>query len=201
MAKAFWLFSKNAGDGSDGNANRPSLDPYGGRWTSPGDIIRFTGPIGPNDHTHLLVGGIALADDNVGDGHRHYFVQINDNWHQVTVGAPNHTHDYSQAANGNPIPDYYMVFWHGSNADAVAINASPDNFPIVEAIIDEEGGIGDLDNTVWDAGDLAAWQARALSILGVELPDEVDRGKRLVQLFLGALLSRQSGDDRGYRFS
>lgn len=201
MAKAFWLFSKNAGDGADDNPNRPSLDAYAGRWTSPGDIVRFTGPVGPNDHMHLLVGGIALQDDNLGDGHRHYFVRINGNWHQVTVGAADHTHDYATAANGDPIPDWYMCFWAGSAADAAAINASVDSFPIVEAVIDAEGVIGDLDNTVWDAGDLATWQARVLSILGVELPDEVDRGKRLVQLFLGSLLSRQSGDERGYRFT
>ena len=64
MAKAFWLFSKNAGDGSEGDKNRPSLDAYGGRWTSPGDLVRFTGPAAA-PHVHLLVGGIALPDDNL----------------------------------------------------------------------------------------------------------------------------------------
>ena len=200
MAKAFWLFSKNAGDGSDDNANRPSLDAFGGRWTSPGDIIRFTGPVS-SPHIHLLVGGIVLPDDNLGDGHRHYFVKVGDNYQQVTVGAVDHDHDYSQAANGNPIPDYYLLFWAGSNSDAAAINASADNFPIVEAAIDGEGNIGDLDSTPWDAGDLTIWQTRVLAILGVQMPDEVDRGSRLVKLFLGSLLSRQSGDERGYRFS
>ena len=38
-------------------------------------------------------------------------------------------------------------------------------------------------------------------ILGIELPVEVDRGKRLVQIFLGALLSRHTSNERGYRFS
>lgn len=200
MSKAFWLFSKNAGDGSDGNANRPSLDAFGGRWTSPGDIIRFTGPVA-SPHIHLLVGGIVLPDDNLAAGHRHYFVKVNDNYQQATVGAVDHDHDYSQATNGNPIPDYYLLFWAGSNADAAAINASADNFPIVEAEIDGEGNIGDLDSTPWDAGDLTLWQTRMLNILGVQMPDEVDRGSRLVKLFLGSLLSRQSGDERGYRFS
>ena len=94
-----------------------------------------------------------------------------------------------------------FTFWAGSNSDAAAINSSPDNFPIVEAAIDGEGAIGDLDSTPWDAGDLTLWQTRVLNILGVQMPDEVDRGSRLVKLFLGSLLSRQSGDERGYRFS
>jgi hypothetical protein len=200
--KAGWLFSKNAGNGSSTeNANRPSLDAVSGRWTSPGDIIKFTGPIGPNDHQHLLVGGIGLPDDNLGDGHRHYFVKTAGGWQQVTVGAPDHTHDYNQAANGDPIPDWYMLFWSGSNADALALAADPDNYIIVQAAIDEEGNIGELDNTPWTAGELTLWQNRTINVLSIELPAEIDRGSRLVKLFLGSLLSRQSGDERGYRFT
>ncbi len=150
---------------------------------------------------HLLVGGIALPDDNLGDGHRHYYVKVGANWQQVTVGAVDHTHNCSQSPTGNPIPDWFLLFWSGTNADASAINASLDNFPIVEAPVDSEGAIGDLESIQWDAAELSAWQNRMLNILGVQLPDEVDRGSRLVKLFLGALLSRQSGDERGYRFT
>ena len=53
MARAGWLFAKNAGDGTEGNPNRPAL-PVGvrGKMTCPGDIIRLTGPAGPNAHRH-----------------------------------------------------------------------------------------------------------------------------------------------------
>ncbi len=201
MPKAFWLFSKNAGTGAQDDPNRPSLDAFSGRWTSPGDIVKFTGPIGPNAHQHLLVGGIALPDDELGDGHRHYFVKAGATWQQVTVGGPDHTHDYTHTHPAlDPIPDWYMVFWAGSDAAAAGIAASPDNSIIVEAEI-VDGAIGDLDNTPWTPAEVATWQTRILNVLGIELPAEVDRGNRLVLLFLGVLLSRQSGDERGYRFT
>jgi hypothetical protein len=60
--------------------------------------------------------------------------------------------------------------------------------------------IGDLLDT-WATHDTTWWKAAILDMLGVQMPDEVDRGKRLVLLFLGALLSRQTGDERGYRFA
>ena len=50
------------------------------------------------------------------------------------------------------------------------------------------------------ASDQGYADAQVLDFLGVELPTQVDRGKRLVQIFLGALLSRQSSDERGYRY-
>jgi hypothetical protein len=79
MPKAFWLFAKNIGDGTDENPNRPGLPiGVGGKMTCPGDIIRLTGPVA-SPHRHLLVGGIALADDNLdgltGDGHIHYVLK------------------------------------------------------------------------------------------------------------------------------
>ena len=208
MPKAGWLFAKNAGDGTEDNSNRPALPVgVGGKWTMPGDIIRLTGPVGPNTHRHLLVGGIALADDNldggVGEGHVHYVLKINDVWQQVTVDAPNHTHDLNIGAGNNIMPAWFMLFWAGSDADAALIAASADCHIIVQAdVVEDEDGFsyGGLDNTAWTAGEQATWDARILDVLGIQLPAEVDRGKRLVQLFLGALLSRQSGDERGYRF-
>jgi len=207
--KAGWLFARNAGDGTESNPNRPAL-PVGvrGKMTNPGDIIRLTGPVGPSAHRHLLVGGIALADDNldggVGEGHVHYVLKVNGQWQQVTVGATNHTHDLNIGANDNLVPDWFMLFWAGSDADVAPIAGSSDCYIIVqaEASQDDEGNwsYGGLDDTPWTAGERAQWEARILDVLGVQLPAEVDRGKRLVQLFLGALLSRQSGDERGYRF-
>lgn len=210
MATAFWLFATNAGDGSEDNANRPALPvTVGGKWTSPGDIVRLTGPAGPNAHVHLLVGGVALPDDNLaglaGEGHRHYVVNINGNWAQVTVGTTNHTHTLNIGASGQPVPDYFMLFWAGSDAHAATIAGDANCFPIVEAAMTQDGdgnwNIGDLDGTVWTGGLQTTWETRCLNILGVQLPSQVDRGERLVRLFLGALLSRQTGDDKGYRYT
>jgi hypothetical protein len=205
MAKAFWLFAKSTGDGTADDPIRPALPHVGGKWTSPGDVIRLTGPTG-NDHRHLLVGGIALADDNLdgqaGDGHVHYVVKAAGQWVQVTVDAPNHTHDLNVDANGNLLPDYFLLFWTGPDADAVTIANDAQCFPIVEANVvegDEGVSIGALKDG-WATEDTAWWHAKILQILGVQLPTEVDRGKRLVRLFLGALLSRQTGDEIGYRF-
>lgn len=209
MARAGWLFARNAGNGTDENPNRPALPAgVGGKWTMPGDIIRLTGPVA-SPHRHLLTGGVALQDDNLaggaGDGHVHYVLKVNDAWQQVTVGAASHTHTLNTGPNDNLIPDWFMLFWAGSDADAAAIVADADCHIIVEADVtldeDQNWVIGDLDNTQWTGGEQTTWEARMLSILGVQLPAEVDRGKRLVQIFLGALLSRQSNDERGYRFS
>jgi len=205
--KAFWMFIKNTNDGT--GDNEPAW-PAGvkGQSVTPGDLIRLTGPTGPNAHRHLLVGGIALPDDNIvgiGAGHRHYLVKFGVGWQQITVGATNHAHTLPEDASGNLMPEYFLTFWAGSNADAATIAASPDCFPICEAVIgqDAEGNpeFEELDNTPWTAGELATWQARTLNLLGVTLPAEVDRGKRLVLLFLGALLARQMASEKGYRFA
>ena len=205
MPKAFWMFA--TATVVDGVA-KPALPLNSGQGTIPGEIIRLTGPAGPNAHRHLLVGGIALADDNLdgftGEGHVHYVLKINDAWQQVTVDAPAHTHDLNVGANDNLVPDFFLLFWAGSNADAATIAGSPTCFPVVEAEMSQDDednwSIGDLLDG-WASEDTAWWQAKMLDVLGVQMPAEIDRGKRLVQLFLGALLSRQSGDERGYRFS
>ena len=42
--RSFWLFATNAGDGTEGNPNRPALPAVvGGKWTSPGDVVRLIG--------------------------------------------------------------------------------------------------------------------------------------------------------------
>jgi hypothetical protein len=199
MMKACWLFSRRTGTGSDQDPFRPLLDAVGGRWTSPGDIIKLTGPAAA-PHQHLLVGGIALPDDSLGDGHRHYLLKIGETWRQLTVGAAEHSHEYTSRL-GVPVADWYLVFWAGSDEDAAVLEADPDNFPIVYADVDDnEQAIGSLDSTPWEAAEKAFWSDRALNVLGLQIPDEVDRGKRLVLLFLGALLSRQAHNESNFRF-
>ena len=194
--RSFWLFATNAGDGTEGNPNRPALPAVvGGKWTSPGDVVRLIGPVA-SPHRHLLVGGIALADDNLdglpGDGHVHYVIGDA----QVTVDATPHTHIVNVQ-----VPDYYLLFWFGSDADAATIAADPNCFPVVEATVTEDDGnysIGAL-KAGWATQDTAWWHAKVLDMLGVQLPVEVTNGRRLVRLFLGALLSRQTENEAGYR--
>lgn len=212
MPKAFWLFAEHEGDGSEGDPHRAHLPgSFSGRMTCPGDIVRLgDAVVGPN-HGHLLVGGIGLPDDNLtGDGasHRHYVVKVGDSWQQVTVGATSHDHELPVGLQGELVPDYYMLFVGCSNADAVDIVADGQCFPIVEAEVTEDappGGVGDwvigaLDNTPWSVEDKETWDARVLGVLRTYLPADIDRGRRLVVLFLGALLNSNPGEERGYRY-
>ena len=102
------------------------------------------------------------------------------------------------------IAEFYLLFWVGEDAGAVLIYADADCFPVVTAEItdlgDDQYAIGDLE-AGWAVNDTAWWQTRMLNMLGIQMPAEVDRGRRLVRLFLGALLSRQTGDERGYRYT
>ena len=206
MTKSFWMFATNDGDGTSDNPNRPHLPAgFSGRTTNPGDVLRLGTAF---DHKHLLIGGYAIADDNLigdaGGGHTHLVVKIGDTWHQVTRGAADHDHPLNVGAAGNLIPDFFLLFVVCSDADAVAIASEPGCFPVVEAEVTqtEDGiSIGALDNTQWTAGQQATWDTRILAVLGVQLPAEIDRGKRLVLAFLGSLLSRQTGDEREYRYS
>jgi len=209
MVKAAYIIATNAGDGSSDNPSRPSLPNVGGKTQVHGDLTRLTGPVA-SPHRHTLIGGFAMADDNLdglpGDGHVHYVLKIDGNWVQVTVDAPAHTHTLNLSASEMLIPDYFLFFWVGSDADAALINASPTCYPVVELDVtaDDEGGwtIGDMQNG-WASQDTTWWHARMLDVLGVQLPVEVDRGSRLVLLLLGALLSRQvtSDNERGYRYT
>jgi len=206
MTKAFWTFSVNDGDGSGDNPNRPHLPGgFGGKMTCPGDTVRLGVAYG---HKHLLVGGYAIADDNLigqtGEGHTHLVVKMGDAWHQVTRGAADHTHPLNIGAAGNLIPDYFLLFVVCSNADAAATASDPGCYPVVEAEVteDEDGtSIGALDNTKWTEAEQTLWENRMLNILGIQLPPEIDRGKRLVLAFLGSLLSRQPGREKSYRYS
>ena len=196
--KAFWLFARNEN-------GAPALPAgHGGRHTNPLDIVRMTGGPAGGEHTHLLLGGFALADANLQDlpgaYHTHLVVNANAGYVQVTENGTYHTHDLPLDAGGNLSPDWFLLFWHGPDAGAAAIAASSDCFPIVEAAIGPEGDVGALDNTPWTAQEANTWQTRCLNLLGFALPAQVDRGKRLVRIFAGALLARP-GNERALRFN
>jgi len=194
MVKVFWLFAARDGSGTDGDPYRPHLPPgVGGRWTCPGDVRRLTGPTAA-PHVHLLAGGIALPDDNLagqtGEGHHHYLVE----GVLVTVNGPEHSHDIDAA------PAFYLLHWGGADSDAVAIAQDGQCYPVVEndVTVDDSGThVGALKDG-WATGDAEIWASRMLNMLGVSMPVEVDSGRRLVKLFLGALLSRVTSDVQVY---
>jgi len=204
--KAGWIFSLNLGDGSWENPNRPGLpEGIGGETTIPGQIVRLTGP-GASPHRHLLIGGWAQADENlvgeVGEGHYHYVIKVGDTYHQTTQGAQVHTHTLNIGVNGLLIPDFYLLFWGGTDADAATIIASPTCWIIVQAQVTQENGVwvvGDLDNMVWTQEERDTWEARILNVLGVILPSEVDRGRYLLEFTRNVLLIPTHSDERSFR--
>jgi hypothetical protein len=199
MTKAGWIFVRN-----DGSGNPDMPDRVGGAITNPLDITRLTGGPGGQEHTHLLVGGIALPSDQIAVFHIHIVTDITGAWVQLTRpdSVPEHDHTLPLDGNGNLSPDWFLLFWIGSDADAAAIVADPNCLIACEAAVSEQGGqtvIGALDNTPWTAGERATWEARILNVLGMDLPDEVDRGRRLVQLFAGPLSSRANQTEMALR--
>jgi len=203
--RAFWLFSPNIGAGTEASPNRPNLDSVGGRWVAPGDMIILEGPVG-NEHTHLFLGGITMADESqdgiAGSRHYHYLIYNGTNWVQTTVdnigSTPDHTHTFSTAPNGFPIPDYYLVFWAGSDSEATSLLALSGNTLIVEAVQNGSEIVG-LDNTPWTGPQQTNWYNQVLNFLGLKIPPEVDRGRRLVLMLLGMLDSRAVQDEHAYR--
>lgn len=198
--KAGWIFVKNNGN------NEPNLPSVGGTWTNPCEIHTITGGPSGFEHTHLLIGGIAQpSSDRAGEAdelHRHYVIPFGSGYYQETLNATSHTHDLN-LVNGVLSPQWYLIFWYGSNADAVIINGDTNCIIAVEADVtaDPEGGyfIGDLDDTDWTTAERDLWETRVDSVLGIELPTVVTNGKRLVAFFVGALVGRPSQTEKSLR--
>ena len=190
--KAGWIFVRNSG----GEPQLPAG--VGGTLTNPLDITRITGGPPGNEHTHLLCGALAISSDQIGIMHEHFVVQ----GVQVTRpdSVPPHNHDLPV----DMAPDWFLLFWYGSDADAAAIVADPQCFIACQAevtVVDGETQIGDLIDTPWNAGERAWWNAAMLDVLGLQLPVQVDRGSYLVQLFVGLLLARGNQTEAALRFT
>ena len=198
MTRAFWLFSKNSNSGST-NENSPTL-PSGlsGKWTNPGDIVRLKTVAG---HEHLMIGGYAVANDELADGHYHLVAKINDNWQQITQMGTTHTHPLDLSLSGEIIPDWFLLFYVGPNSDYDLIDAHAQCLIVVECPIGADDLIGEMESVKWTAAEQSWWTDKILVLLGIELPSAIDRGKRLISLFLGCFLSRPILDERGYRYS
>jgi hypothetical protein len=188
--KAGWIFVKNNGN------NEPDL-PVDGNYVNPLEIHRITGGPAGFEHTHLLVGGVALPSvDRAGQpdaAHTHYVAWFNDAYQQVTVGATNHTHTLN-VLNNVLSPDWFLIFWHGSDADAAIIAGDANCIIAAEAEVtpNEDGGydIGALDSTPWTPAERTLWETRMRNVLALSLPVQVTAPDRLVALFVGALVSR-----------
>ena len=201
MTKAGWIFAQNGGSGT------PALpDGVGGRYVNPLDIVRITdGPSG-QEHTHLLCGAAALNSDQIGVFHEHIVVNVGGSWVQLTRPdiVQTHTHTLPLDALGNLTPDWFLLFWSGSDADASAIIADAGCLLACEAEVSEVDGqtvIGELDATPWTTGQRTTWETRILSVLGLDLPVQVDRGSRLVALFVGLLQTRANQPEMALRFT
>ena len=202
--KAGWIFVQND---TSGGINQPYLPPgVGGKMVAPLEIHRITGGPSGFEHTHLLVGGIALPSlDMVGDtyeAHSHYVVWYDGQYRQITVGAPSHTHDIN-TLGGVLSPDWFLIFWIGSNADAATIAADAKCAIAVQAVgVENDDGViefVDLDDTAWTPTERTQWETRIGNVLALDLPDEVTNGERLVAFFIGALTSRPQQRERWLR--
>jgi hypothetical protein len=137
--------------------------------------------------------------------HHHYVVWYGNQYHQVTMDATDHEHDLN-TLNGVLSPDWFLIFWKGSDTDAAAIVADPQCIIAVQAVeeIDPETGestFEELDTTEWTPTERTQWETRIANVMALELPDEVTSGDKLVAYFVGALVSRPQQRERWLRFN
>lgn len=187
--KAFWTFRQAVLVNGAWRPNIPLLPTV--RITNPLDVNRLLANPGEGvNHMHTIVGGVGLVSDQSGGAHEHFIIRNNDAWLVRCRDAAEHTH------LGVETPDYFLFFMTCSDDDYTTLTGTPNNVrAIVHASVDENGNIGALDTTAWTPTELTFWTSAALNQLGITLPAEVDRGKRLVMLLCGMLLSRRITDE------
>ena len=166
------------------------------RSTIPLDINVLQAGPAPYDHTHTLLGGFGLPSNNAPAGyelHWHELIEQGAFRQMVTHGAPAHDHEAALA--------WHLAFVLCTDAYAALLAASNDTHIAAECPINEDGTIGDLDETPWTAGERTTWEGRMSAVLGLGLPAVVDRPNRLVLWLLGALMARRTSNERGYRMT
>jgi len=191
MAKAGWIFVK-----------------AGPQWPNGGDgLIRSTIPLdinvlqpgpAPYDHAHTLLGGFGLPSNNAPAGydlHWHELVERGAFRQMMTHGAPDHDHEAARL--------WHLAFVFCTDAYAATLAVSNDIYIAAQAEVTEDGeggySIGDLDDTPWNAGERADWEARMGAVLGLDMPAVVDRPCRLIWWLLGALLARRTSNSAAFR--
>lgn len=198
MAKAFWTIVAAVGNGTSNNPYRPNLPNLPTlRGSVPCDINRLLPGAAPADHTHLLVGNVGIMSDQAGGGHEHIVIN---GVTRLRGTATAHVHPDPAG------PDFYMCFLRCSDADFTTLVGAPNNVkPLVMVIIDGNGNEGGLDQTLWNNGSpndwerKTFWDTRALNILGLQLPAEVDKGALLWKILAGMFMARRPASDEGMR--
>lgn len=200
MAKAFWAIVPAVQVNGGWQPNVPALPSVS--VVSPLDINRLQAGAAPADHVHLIAGNLAVMSDNAGGGHEHL---IGPGGAQVLRGSASaHTHADPGA------PDFFLCYIRCSDADFATLVGAPNNIKplcFVTVTTDVQGNpvYGALDQTPWDNASptdylkASFWQTRALNLLGISLPAQIDRGARLWLLLAGMLRSRRDSDDKPLR--
>lgn len=181
--KAGWIFTPNVIVNGVNTPYFPAGVSAPFSTTNPVEIHRLTG----STHVHLLVNGLALAND-FKTAHEHYAIRADGIYFQAVKGdVAAHIHDDDET------PAWFMPFVICSDADAALIAADPACHVVAFCPIDEEtGAIGEEDNTAWSAGERTAWETRFSTVLGITLPAEISNGRRLVLFMFGIMGRRYS---------
>jgi len=205
MAKAAWLFAKN-----DNGTPKLPLGVTGGFVNSLQVHTITGGPVG-FEHTHLLVGGLALRSlDRKGEAdehHTHLVAWYHDVYHQVTENATSHQHVLTLDANGVLSPDWFLIFWKGDDSDAALIQADTECIVACQAVgeyVEVDDGVleeqfNDLDETLWTPAERTLWETRMGNVLAIDLPTVINAGDKLVAYFCGALVGRPNQRERWLR--
>lgn len=199
-----------------GNAvNVPDI-PNVGSYVNPLYLYVITG----SGHKHTLIGGHAVRDANLelqteGD-HTHIVIRLAaGQWIQrimpesYDTGDGGHQHDL-ELVNGEISPDWYILFWKGTDAEADQILAhSGVNWLVDAEITTEQVGnppqevttIGELINVQWTQEEQDQKIAQFLSVLGLNLHSDIDSGKRLIQYFCGTFLATAGQQEISLRYT
>lgn len=198
MTKAFWSIVPN--DDSIPNERKPDIPvlPSVEIRSNPCELWILPEGAAPAAHRHLLIGSLAAPTFQVASKHTHIAFRHGAFSYQRLIHETQaqHTHPDPQLA-------FFMCFVVCSDADYAVLTSAPYNIRAVcHADITVEDGeevIGDLDTAAWTAGQRTAWENAVLTNLGIALPNEIDRGRRLVAFLLEMGLARRNDHERGLR--
>lgn len=200
MAKAFWVIVRSIND----SAVRPDLPPLASvSFTNPGDIyILDQPPSAGANHRHTMIGSFGIPSFNVSSKHTHIALRHGALYQQTMIKDPtdtqvDHTHPDTE------IPKFFFLFLVCSDADHDVLIAAPHNLrPIAYATFDSDGKPAALEDVgAWSAANKTAIDSLILQQLGIQLPAQIDRGKRLVAFLLSSLLARRQDNEMGIRGS
>lgn len=199
MSKAFWVMVKSKVVGSTVSPDLPDLPSI--QAVSPGDVyVLDQPPTAGANHRHLMVGSFGIPSFNVPSKHTHVALRHGSTYQQIMIKDPtdahvDHTHPDTE------LPKFFLLFLQCSDADHTTLLGAPHNLrPLAYATFLPDGSVGPLEDTgAWDAPTKTAIESLLLAQLGIQLPNQVDRGKRLVALLLSTLQARRQDNESALR--